>query len=133
MSAALPLLVVSTGCPSGIGPEVSIAAAAKLKRAAKLLLGDEATLRKAAGLVGIAQGRLVRWDGQARDASTIYFAQVGECLQERDRVPGKPNERGGEAQLEYIEAAFTLVKSSTNAALVTGPVSKAAIAHSGVA
>jgi 4-hydroxythreonine-4-phosphate dehydrogenase len=133
MSAARPLLVVSTGCPSGIGPEVSVAAAAKLKRAAKVLLGDEATLRKAAGVVGVAQKRLVRWDGQARDASAIYFAQVGEPLSDRDRAPGKPNARGGEAQLEYIEAAFTLVKSSSNAALVTGPVSKAAIAHSGLA
>jgi 4-hydroxythreonine-4-phosphate dehydrogenase len=131
MSAGLPLLVISTGCPSGIGPEVSVAAAAKLKRAAKVLLGDEATLRKAAKLVGVGERRLAAWDGQARDASTIYFAQVGAPLAARDRVPGKPNARAGLAQLEYIEAAFTLVKSSTHAALVTAPVSKAAIARSG--
>ncbi len=133
MSAALPLLVVSTGCPSGIGPEVSVAAAAKLKGAATVLLGDEGTLRKAAGVVGIAQRRLQAWDGRARSPSTLYFAQVGEALVERDRLPGKPNRRAGEAQLEYIEAAFTLVKSSSRAAMVTGPVSKAAIAHSGLA
>jgi 4-hydroxythreonine-4-phosphate dehydrogenase len=132
MSGALPLLVVSTGCPAGIGPEVSVAAAAKSKRAAKLLLGDESTLRQAAGVVGVAQRRLVRWDGQAREPSAIYFAQVGEPLRDRDRVPGKPSSRAGEAQLEYIEAGFTLVKSSSNAALVTAPVSKAAIAHSGL-
>jgi 4-hydroxythreonine-4-phosphate dehydrogenase len=131
MSSALPLLVVSTGCPSGIGPEVSVAAAAKLKRAAKVLLGDEATLRQAAKLVGVAERRLVPWDGRAREASAIYFAQVGAALGERDRVPGKPNARAGQAQLEYIEAAFTLVKSSAHAALVTAPVSKAAIARSG--
>jgi 4-phospho-D-threonate 3-dehydrogenase / 4-phospho-D-erythronate 3-dehydrogenase len=133
MSAALPLLVVSTGCPCGIGPEVSVAAAAKLKRAAAVLLGDEATLRAAAELYGVAQRRLVRWDGKARDAGKIYFAQVGEPLSERDRLPGKPAARAGLAQLEYIEAGFTLVKSSSRAALVTGPVSKAAIAHSGLA
>ena len=133
MSAALPLLVVSTGCPSGIGPEVSVAAAAKLKGAASVLLGDEATLRKAAGAVGIAQRRLLAWDGQARKVGVLYFAQVGEPLAERDRLPGKPNGRAGEAQLEYIEAGFTLVKSSSRAALVTGPVSKAAIAHCGLA
>jgi 4-hydroxythreonine-4-phosphate dehydrogenase len=132
MSAALPLLVVSTGCPSGIGPEVSVAAAAKLKGAAKVLLGDEGTLRAAAKLLGIAQKRLLAWDGRARDGAHIYFAQVGEPLRPRDRVPGKPNARAGEAQLEYIEAGFTLVKSSSRAALVTGPVSKAAIAHSGL-
>jgi 4-phospho-D-threonate 3-dehydrogenase / 4-phospho-D-erythronate 3-dehydrogenase len=133
MSAALPLLVVSTGCPSGIGPEVSVAAAAKLKSAATVLLGDQATLRAAAELCGIAQRRLLPWDGRARDAAKIYFAQVGEPLTPRDRLPGKPNARAGVAQLEYIEAGFTLVKSSSRAALVTGPVNKAAIAHAGLA
>jgi len=110
-----------------------VAAAAKLKGAATVLLGDEATLRQAADVVGVAQRRLMRWDGRARLAATIYFAQVGEPLSERDRRPGVPNARAGVAQLEYIEAAFTLVKSSSRAALVTGPVSKAAIAHSGLA
>lgn len=133
MSVALPLLVVSTGCPAGIGPEVSVAAAAKLKRVATVLLGDEATLRRAADVVGVAQRRLVAWDGQARDSRVIYFAQVGEPLSDRDRAPGKPNARAGTAQLEYVEAGYTLVKSSSRAALVTGPVSKAAIARSGLA
>src|SRR5262245_1936709 len=109
MSRLAPLLVVSTGCPCGIGPEVSVAAAAKLKRATTVLLGDEATLRAGAELCGVAQRRLVRWDGQARDAAKIYFAQVGEPLSERDRAAGKPNARAGLAQLEYIEAGFTLV------------------------
>jgi 4-hydroxythreonine-4-phosphate dehydrogenase len=133
MSAATPLLVVSTGCPCGIGPEVSVAAAVRVKNAAKVLLGDEATLRRAAELVGVAQRKLVRWDGRARDASAVYVAQVGDTLGERDRAPGKPNARAGQAQLEYVEAGFTLVKSSQRAALVTAPVSKAAIAHSGLA
>lgn len=133
MSRELPLLVVSTGCPSGIGPEVSLAAAAALRGVAKVLLGDEQTLRAAAELRGVAQRRLLAWDGRARDPSKVYFAQVGDPLRAQDRVPGKPNARAGRAQLEYVEAGFTLVKSSRRAALVTGPVSKAAIAHSGLA
>jgi 4-hydroxythreonine-4-phosphate dehydrogenase len=112
---------------------VSVAAAAKSKGATIVLLGDEGTLRAAADLRGVAQRRLVRWDGQTRDTAKIHFAQVGEPLTERDRRPGKPNARAGLAQLEYVEAGFTLVKSSERAALVTGPVSKAAIAHSGLA
>jgi 4-hydroxythreonine-4-phosphate dehydrogenase len=133
MSASVPLLVVSTGCPAGIGPEVSVAAALKIKSAAKVLLGDEATLREAAELVGVPQRKLVRWDGRSRDAGLIHIAQVGDALTARDRLAGKPNARAGIAQLEYVEAGFTLVKSSTRAALVTAPVSKAAIAHSGLA
>lgn len=132
MSVTTPLLVVSTGCPSGIGPEVSVAAAAKLRGAAKVLLGDEQTLRAAAELCGVAQRRLVPWDGRSRDDSKVFFAQVGDALTAADRKPGKPNARAGRAQLEYVEAGFTLVKSSERAALVTGPVSKAAVAHSGL-
>jgi 4-hydroxythreonine-4-phosphate dehydrogenase len=82
--------------------------------------------------LGIAQRKLVRWDGRARDGR-LYFAQVGEPLGERDRKPGKPNGVAGRAQLDYVEAAFTLTKSVPRAALVTAPVSKAAIAHSGLA
>lgn len=133
MSAAAPLLVISTGCPASIGPEIALAAAQKLHGSAALLLGDEATLREAAELLGIAQRKLVRWDGQERAPGKLYFAQVGDALSRADRRPGKPNARAGVAQLEYVEAGFALVKSSTRAALVTAAVSKAAIAHSGLA
>jgi 4-hydroxythreonine-4-phosphate dehydrogenase len=133
MSAVRPLLVVSTGCPAGIGPEVSVAAAAKLREVAKVLLGDEATLRRAAEVMRVPQRKLVRWDGRSRDAAFVYFAQVGDALRASDRAPGRPNQRAGVAQLEYVEAGFTLVKSSERAALVTAPVSKAAIAHCGLA
>ncbi len=127
-----PLLVVSTGCPAGIGPEVSVAAAARLRSAPKVLLGDEGTLRRAAEVVGVPQRKLVRWDGADRDTSRVYFAQVGEPLSARDRAPGKPTAAAGRAQLAYVEAGYTLVKSSADAALVTGPVSKAAVARSGL-
>jgi 4-hydroxythreonine-4-phosphate dehydrogenase len=110
---------------------VSVAAAAQLTGAAVVLLGDEGTLRAAAELRRSPQRRLVRWDGRRHDASSIYFAQVGEVLTARDRAPGKPNSRAGRAQLEYVEAGFALVKSSARAALITAPVSKAAIARSG--
>ena len=132
MSATAPLLVVSTGCPAGIGPEVSVAAAAQLRGAVKVLLGDEATLRQAAELVSLSQRRLVPWDGHGASTSQVYFAQVGEPLTARDRKAGAPNGRAGAAQLEYVEAGYTLVKSSARAALVTAPVSKAAIARSGL-
>ena len=132
MSGEKPLLVVSTGCPAGVGPEVSLAAAQRVPDATKVLLGDEATLRRAAELLGVSQGKLVRWDGRARDTKRIFFAQIGEALAASDRVPGKPSARAGRAQLEYVEAGYTLVKSSARAALVTGPVSKSVIASCGL-
>jgi 4-hydroxythreonine-4-phosphate dehydrogenase len=61
------LLVVSTGCPAGIGPEVSVRAATEFEGAKVVLVGDEHTLLEAAELqrisakkLSIVQARLVR-------------------------------------------------------------------------
>jgi 4-hydroxythreonine-4-phosphate dehydrogenase len=116
-----------------VGPEVALAGALAVPGPTKVLLGDEGTLRAAAELLGIAQSKLVRWDGRARDAKRLFFAQVGEPLDPRDRRPGKPTPRAGRAQLEYVEAGYSLVRSTPGAALVTAPVSKSVIAGSGLA
>jgi 4-hydroxythreonine-4-phosphate dehydrogenase len=124
------MLVVSVGCPCGIGPEVSVRAAAKVP--GTVLVGDFDMLREAAELVSVPRKRLVAFDGEIGDPRAIYVHSVGPRLSPRDRVPGKPNAASGAAQLAYINEAFRVVKAGPGRALVTGPVSKAAIAHSGV-
>ncbi len=123
------MIVVSTGCPAGVGPEVSVAAAAKLRRTPCVLVGDERTLRSAAKRVGVPHAKLARFDG-APAAGRIAILQVGAPLSVADRRPGRPSKAAGAAQLAYIDAAYALARSH-GAALVTAPVSKAAIAHSG--
>jgi 4-hydroxythreonine-4-phosphate dehydrogenase len=130
------MIVVSTGCPAGVGPEVSVAAAAKLKDTACVLVGDEGTLRAAARSVRVAEGRLVPWEGAGAFSAlklrgSIFFVQTGPLLGARDRKPGKPTETAGAAQLAYVDAAYDIVKATKGRALVSGPVSKSAIAHSG--
>jgi 4-hydroxythreonine-4-phosphate dehydrogenase len=123
-------LVVSVGCPCGIGPEVSLRAAAKVP--GTVLVGDWDMLCEAAELVKVSTKRLRRFDGELRDPRAIYVHSVGPKLLARDRKPGKPNAASGAAQLAYINEAYRLTKAAPRRALVTGPVSKAAIAHSGV-
>lgn len=124
------MIVVSTGCPAGIGPEISLLAASKVKFPC-LLVGDISTLRAAAKLVGIATSRLVSFKGQSLLPAQIAVMQAGPTLSGSDRSPGKPSRRAGIAQLEVIEAAFDWVKAHEGSALVTAPVSKAVIARSG--
>jgi 4-hydroxythreonine-4-phosphate dehydrogenase len=124
------LLVVSVGCPCGIGPEVSLRAAAKTP--GTVLVGDWDMLCEAAELVKVSTKRLLPFDGECRDPRAIYVHAVGPKLLPRDRKPGKPNAASGAAQLAYINEAYRLTKAGPRRALVTGPVSKAAIAHSGV-
>lgn len=126
-----PLLVVSIGCPSGIGPEVSVAAAVQPRDHGCVLVGDEATLRDAAELVGVPQRLLVPFDGIGADPRKIYFHTAGPKLALGERKPGKPSRAAGAAQLAWVAAAYDLVRAARGRALVTGPVSKAVIASSG--
>lgn len=125
------MIVVSTGCPAGVGPEVSVAAAARLGRERVLLIGDYATLCAAAESARVPRKLLVPvQEGGSQGRGQIGVLSAGPALSAKDRSPGKPSKRAGVAQLAYVDAAYDLAKR-TGAAIVSGPVSKAAIAHSG--
>jgi 4-hydroxythreonine-4-phosphate dehydrogenase len=126
-------LAVSVGCPCGIGPEVSVAAAAKQKDARIVLVGDHAVLLRAAKIVGVDPKRVVRIDDPLADVRKNQIAvwQPTVDLAARDSKPGKPTRASGAAQLAWIDAATDLVARGDADALVTGPVSKDVIASSG--
>jgi 4-hydroxythreonine-4-phosphate dehydrogenase len=126
------MLVVSTGCPAGIGPEVSVKAAAQLKGAPCVLVGDRGTIDRAAELVGVARGRLVPYREGKLDPRKIHVVDAGPALSKRDWDAKQATSAAGLAQLNYIEIAYELTRSQRGAALVTGPVSKAMIAGCGL-
>lgn len=134
MNASNTRLLVSIGCPSGIGPEVSVAAAAK-SRARVCLVGDAGQIARAAALLGISDRRIVRIDAidQAWNAprKSICVMQPGAPLAPSEATWGEPSKAGGRAQLQWINVACDAVLSGDADALVTGPVSKEAIAMSG--
>lgn len=124
-------LAVSIGCPSGIGPEVSVVAAAS-SRDQVLLVGDRGVLARAAKLRGVDPRRLVRV-ASAAEAWALPPRKIGvlEAPRVKSARPGRPTKEGGAAQLAWIDAATDLVVRKEADALVTGPVSKEAIARSG--
>jgi 4-hydroxythreonine-4-phosphate dehydrogenase len=124
-------LAVSIGCPSGIGPEVSIVAAAALRGASVLLVGDEGAVRRAMRARAVPQGALVRVATPSFVRGRVALYQPGTKLAPADRAPGAPTRAGGAAQLRWIDVATDLVRGGHADALVTGPVSKEAIASSG--
>lgn len=124
-----PAIVISTGCPAGVGPEVSVLCAARAKVPC-VLVGDFGTLADAARLVGVDERKLRPFAGRT-ERGKISVQQVGPALSPADRRPGRPSRAAAAASLEYVDAAFDLVKAVSSRALVTGPVSKEAIAHSG--
>ncbi len=124
------MIVISTGCPASVGPEISVKAAAAIRGVPRVLVGDEATLLQAADLVGVPRKKLRRLGDSKPRGGGIYIHPSGPKLSPADRAPGKPTAASGRAQLIYVEDAFALAKANS-APLVTAAVSKAAIALSG--
>ena len=129
-----PVLAVSVGCPAGVGPEVAVAAAARALDARCVLVADDEVLRRAAKTRRVATSRFVAIHN-AKEARALTPGQIGVwAASERlgaPALPGHPNAAAGAAQLAWINQATDLVTSGLAAALVTGPVSKLAIATSG--
>jgi len=128
-------IALTIGCPCGVGPEVSVVAAAASRSARVLLVGDEQAVLGAARGRGIERARLVRvaepglaW---SLPRGRIALWQPTRDLRPRDRKPGSPTRASGAAQLAWIDEACDLVAGGRADALVTGPASKEAIVGSG--
>lgn len=132
LNAERPLLVISIGCPAGIGPEVSVRAAARIRDASCVLVGDPGVIERAARLAALPSSRFEAFSGAAPRTGRIAIRAAGPTLGARDLSGKEPSPAAGAAQLEYIEAAYALVSQQPGRALVTGPVSKSAIARSGL-
>src|SRR5262245_52406695 len=101
-----PTLALSIGCPCGIGPEVSVEAAARARGVRIVLVGDTNVVREAARVRGVDASRLEVW-------------QPGPALAPEDRAPGSPTRTSGAAELAWIDVACDLVARGDADALVT--------------
>lgn len=130
-----PTIAISIGCPSGVGPEVSVLGAVATRDEARcVLVGDRAVIERAAKLRGVSKSRIVPVH-DAEGAAALRKKEIGwwEPSTPLPALPeyGKPAQLEGVAQLAWIDEATDLVTKRVASALVTGPVSKAAIASSG--
>lgn len=123
-------LAVSIGCPRGIGPEISIRAALSLRGVDVIFVGDRAVVDKALARAGVDAdrvpsvdaagvqarrgGRLVHWN----ESSSLGRASFGSA-------------RAGECQRAWVLEALALVQRGAADALVTAPISKAAVVRGG--
>jgi 4-hydroxythreonine-4-phosphate dehydrogenase len=121
-----------------VGPEVALAGALAMRKADAgvrvLLVGDVGALRAAARAIDIDPA-LVAKVASADEAwgrgSGVAVLEPLPPLAAAERRPGKPGRAAGAAQLAWIDVATDLVRAGAADALVTGPVSKEAIARSG--
>lgn len=118
------------GDPSGVGPEVVAGALSQRRVRAELIplvFGDVPLLSR---FSAFKRFRIVA-NGVTTRSTEATLCAVTE-LRARDRTPGKPTIRGGEAQLSYVRAAIDAARRGEVDALCTAPVSKEQITRSGV-
>lgn len=134
-------LIISSGCPRGIGPEVSVAAAARLlrtrgsRRQAIVLIGDRGVLASAARAMGEDPAFVLEAPEHSLSGGPpragLSLVDPGHGLSTARSRAGKPRPEDGRAQLEYVELGYELSRRHRGA-LVTGPVSKEVIAGCGL-
>ncbi len=133
MSSNLPLVVVSSGEPAGIGPDISLALASRPFAARLAVLGDMDLLQSRARVLGMRVSV-----GECRAAGDVGPHEPGRQQVQPTplsvpAVAGSLDTRNAGYVLAMLRRATELCVAGSAQALVTAPVQKSVIAQSGVA
>ncbi len=130
-----PLLAITMGDPSGVGPEVTVKALAdgSIHQIARpLVIGDRRVLAEAAKVCGLTvEVRAWRSAEEATfEAGSIDVLDLDNVSSETWRW-GQLSAESGKAALEYIRKAMTLTDSGVAKGIVTAPINKEATSLAG--
>jgi 4-hydroxythreonine-4-phosphate dehydrogenase len=128
----LPLVVVSSGEPAGIGPDISLALASRPFAARLAVLGDLDLLRARGRLLGSRVELHACADVRRVAAHEVGRLQVLPIALPSTAEPGKLDPRNAAYVLEMLKRGAELCVAGTAQALVTAPVQKSVITQSGV-
>ncbi|MDQ7827347.1 MAG: 4-hydroxythreonine-4-phosphate dehydrogenase PdxA [Candidatus Eremiobacteraeota bacterium] len=131
-----PLLILSTGDPAGIGPEIAVKALAALKGSLQgtvIPVFDRDTLRDALSLTGLPLVPLEiekPEDAFSSPPGSLPYMAVPPWTE--GPVPRSvPSRASGEMTLAILRKAFDLCGATEGSVLVTGPVNKVSLAMAG--
>ena len=116
-----PIIAITMGDPSGVGPEVVVKALARtdvLAMCRPVLIGDTARLEEAAALCGVAL-----------DRNAVEIVDVGTVPV--DLPWGVVSAAAGDAAYRYIERAAELAMRGDVQAICTAPLNKEALHAAG--
>lgn len=124
-------LLISMGCPVGIGPEIILRLFAQGdNHPPAAVVGDIRVLERAAQAIGV-QAQLEPWrPDRELPTGCIPVVQV-EGPDPRELHWGAPNAATGKAMVRCIERAVALLAEGRGAALVTCPISKFSLQAAG--
>jgi 4-hydroxythreonine-4-phosphate dehydrogenase len=120
-------LLIATGDPAGVGPSISVRAAARVaSRERAILFGDASRLE-----VMLAREKVKVIDAALDRAHGISLVDTGR-VDDAAIEAHAPSAEGGRAQLAALDAAIDAIQAGRGRAIVTAPISKAAVESCGV-
>ena len=133
-----PIIAVTMGDPSGIGPEIILKALADpiIKRVARpLILGDWGVLQRTR--VRRKRPKLICWQPGQRllpmlDDPKAFTVCSLSALSARDSRPGAAAKVAGHGTFSYIRVAAKLALSKVADAIATAPLSKNILIDAGI-
>ena len=127
-----PLIAITMGDPTGIGPEIIASALADpyvARICRPLVIGDSAALERALAITGARLHLVHTREGEPLPEvlpGTAYL-RVLTSLDPADMVFGRPTAAGGDPMFRYIAEAGRLCLASEADAMVTAPINKEAM------
>ena len=132
----LPVIGITMGDPSGIGPEIIIKALSDQSlrdQCVPVVLGDPGALDIHVNGMKNPSVDIVSHPSDAKGRQGHIDLIAVSRLQKDQRKPGKPTIGGGKAMVAFILKAVDMVQKGNLAAMVTCPISKALMHESGYA
>ncbi|WP_445281887.1 PdxA family dehydrogenase [Streptomyces sp. DSM 118148] len=126
----IPRLLLTTGDPNGIGPEIALAAVAELDDQAPVVVGDRHVLQPYAERAGLALR--AAQPGAAAERGVCDLVDVG-ALAPGDLAVGQVTAPAGAATIAYTTAAVRLAMDGSYAGVVACPHSETAVHRAGIA
>ncbi len=126
-------IIVSTGEPAGIGPDISLMLASQALPGVPVFLGSVTALRERAAALR-SSTKISRIESP--DAATAHVPGVMQVLDIPTAVgvmAGQPDIRNAGHVLALLDRGTDLCRDGAAAALVTGPVQKSIINEAGIA
>jgi len=132
----LPLIAITMGDPSGIGPEIMVKALSQpeIKQICRpVVFGDPGALHAYLPAGTKMTINEIPYLSQTNPSHNQIDIWPLSRLEKQDLLPGRPSPAGGQAMVNYIVRAVESAQKGDVDAIVTGPISKALLQQAGYA
>ena len=132
VNAELPRIIITTGEPAGIGPDITVQIAQENINADIVAIGDPDLLQDRAYLLGLPLS-LIKFDEAHKQKHVAKSLRIISVKTETHTIAGKLDTDNAEYVLTLLKTACTACLDNQFDAMVTAPVQKSIINDAGIA